>query len=563
MSTDESGAPWPYELVNPGESDVAPTWLCPEETCTCKEHQPSAETYEFSVMLCAPDGERLPGARCRIVASGKLANMDMPYADGEGWVTAIVSRVPETVLVEWAPADMPDNPRLPFRRRYYVNLREDNERESTRRRLHNLGFSYFRTLRENIKDFQCEYDMQITGEIVDIAAQLRAYHDAAMVPITSAEESPLSRPRAGGGPGNIVRAAFGPMADSNGGGGGGGTAQSPPSPPEGGSATKAGTGTVKLTFSPEIYLKSIVELVDNGEAVYKWQELVVTNKEMSMVGHFWIFADALKDKKSGRRWPCSAAEAQIVASKIKTTPLVLPGWVDPAVDPMPGKSGSRRDPAESLLLTPKLMDLRWAKAFALGHAIKPHNQNVAGLLAEENDKMNKEVDADLAKLKGVQWIADPGKIWALSNRLSEGKKNPDSKAINYGWHWDPKLAKPYQAVTPGQFVGQSVGGVHDAYHIDYSQILLLVAGWCLIGTKDAVVAMMTKDVLASSTFSVLVSHEGVLQYTKQPFSASRLKETMEKYWTKQEGMYRRKRAVENEAKQRAEKQKQATKPGTL
>lgn len=498
MRTDESGAPWPYATVDAGEVEGAPAWMCPEETCTCSEHQPSAETYEFSVMLCAPDGERMPGARCRILANGKLANTDMPYADGEGWVTAVVTRVPETVLVEWAPAELPDSPRLPYRRRYYVNLREDSERESTRRRLHNLGFSYFPTLRENIKDFQCEYGEVITGEIADVAEKLRLYHDAAMVPITSVERPRPAVPSRSAPQQGIVFAAFGPMADSNGASGGGGTAPSPPSPPQGSGATKAGTGTVKLSISPEIYPKSIVELVDKGEAVYQWRQLVVTNKDMSMVGHFWIFTDALKDKKTGRRWPCSAAESQIVARKIRTTPNMLPGWVDPPVEHVPGKDGSKRDPAESLLLTPLLMDLRWAKAFAQGHAIRPYNQNVAGLLAVENEKMSKAVDADLAKLKGVEWVADPGKIWALSNRLGEGKKSPGSKAINYGWHWDPKLAKPHQAVTSGQFVGQPVGGVHDAYHIDYSQILLLLAGWCLVGTKDAVVAMMTKDVLTST-----------------------------------------------------------------
>ena len=185
VAEEEEEADWPYEKIETIGTEDPPSWTCPEEKCTCSEREDEAEPFKFSVMLCAPDGTRMKGARCRVVANGILANPDRPNADGSGWISVEIKHAPETVWVEWAPANTPIRPDLPYRRRYYVDLREDDFDEATRRRLYNLGFAHLDTLRQNVEDFQCEYDHPvITGEPADIYPQLRLFHDAALLPIT-------------------------------------------------------------------------------------------------------------------------------------------------------------------------------------------------------------------------------------------------------------------------------------------------------------------------------------------------------------------------------------------
>ena len=112
---------------------------------------------------------------------------------------------------------------------------------------------------------------------------------------------------------------------------------------------------------------------------------------------------------------------------------------------------------------------------------------------------------------------------------------------------------------------QYAHGTHPAAHIDYSQILLLVAGWCIVGSATEVVAMLTKDVMTSPTYSELLSHEGPLQFTRQPFSPARHKQALDVYWQKQEERYRPIREAAEERRQKEEKEnaKQGAKPGAL
>jgi hypothetical protein len=528
---------WPYEHIEALEHEPEPTWDCPTGICHCAEVNEHHEGWQFSVMLCEADGRRMRGARCRVVINGMLANEDDPYADGEGWITVVTDHAPASVLVEWAPPDTPKRAPYPYRHRYYVDLREDDADEAARRRLHNLGFSVMPSLRHNVEDFQGQYGRPITGEVADIEDDLRVYHDEAMVPIRRRQKQS-----------DIQLARFAP-GDEDGPVGGPpegqpkATPQPPPAPPpdKGKPHVSApGKGTAKSPVSPELILPTVVEVFDRHDGVYQFAPVPV--REGKTLGLFWMMVDAFKDKKSGLRLPCRAAENQKIADAIKFSQKQLPAWDDDRVT-------SEDEPLPCLMLTMKLMARRYQWAKKQRNIVDPCPEDVAGLLIVESRRMNKEIDDQLKALGASpgQWVADPGKIWAIENGMSDD----GSVAVNYGWHVEEsKLDRngkfrgidvSINAAVPGMKCLQSVGYQHSAYHIDYSQILLLVAGWCQVAgpEDDRMHAMKTADVYKSKKFAPLVARDSLpLRLTKQPFSESSLAAEIDMYWKKQEGIYR-------------------------
>ena len=203
-------APWPYQSLDETEDRPLPTWECPENICVCHSHE-DAEPLELAIMLCAPDGTRMPGARCRVLAGQREINQDMPYADGQGWVAVEVRGTPESLQIEWAPPSLPLAPEFPYRRRYYVDLATHDPQEAARRRLANLGFDRALTLKERIIAFQERYRYTaITGELRHIESELDAYHDLATLPVVAPGDHalPPPRPRQPG----AALAALGPLA---------------------------------------------------------------------------------------------------------------------------------------------------------------------------------------------------------------------------------------------------------------------------------------------------------------------------------------------------------------
>src|SRR5690606_459041 len=111
-------------------------------------------------------------------------------------------------------------------------------------------------------------------------------------------------------------------------------------------------------------------------------------------------------------------------------------------------------------------------------------------------------------------VADPGKIWTLSNRLG-GMHGTQPWALTYGWHiQSSKVKASRKDPTVGQWPGgpvkraetragqwclQGLEMAHDTAWIDYSQLLILAAGWCLVRPPGVLkhIAMRTKDVYTS------------------------------------------------------------------
>jgi hypothetical protein len=142
-----------------------------------------APTTTFSILLRAHGGEPMPGARCRVIVNDTVVNEDAPYADGEGRIELELGHEPVTARVEWAPGDTPLRPFYPYRKTYFVDLREDSREEAARRRLHNLGYSNYYDMTENIKDYQRNNGYRrATGLLDHIEDELIAYHDQGVEP---------------------------------------------------------------------------------------------------------------------------------------------------------------------------------------------------------------------------------------------------------------------------------------------------------------------------------------------------------------------------------------------
>jgi len=126
-------------------------------------------------------------------------NENKPYADGDGRLRLDLRHRPTTVRLEWAPSNTPVEPVYPYRKAYFADLREDAPREAARRRLHNLGFGHYRTLSENIKEFQREHGYPyVNGRLDDIEDDLIRYHDDGVVPSPPPKPPDDHAPQSGG-----------------------------------------------------------------------------------------------------------------------------------------------------------------------------------------------------------------------------------------------------------------------------------------------------------------------------------------------------------------------------
>ena len=291
-----------------------------------------------------------------------------------------------------------------------------------------------------------------------------------------------------------------------------------------------------------IHMRSIVDVFDAGDALFAWRPITVTHKwhprDPGLLATFWVFVDALRDRVTGLRWPCSAAESQIVADRILVAPKDIPQWW--------GMRSAEQLPC--LMMTPRLMAARWLHARQSHEIIPPHPQNTEDLLLATVTRMTAAIDRELARLRPRDpWVADPGKIWGLDRRLFDGT----ATAINYGEHVDPVLTPaPVRLSTNGAIPGisliQSIGDRHGPDHIDYSQILLLVAPWCMVAGEghDQMLPMKTADVYTSGELAGLVTDDAKpLAGVRQPFDPAQVAPARIWFWKQQAGIWRQKQRL--------------------
>ncbi len=494
-----SGADWPYSDSPQIAPPLAPSWRCPEAICECAPSD-QEETLTFSVILRESDGERMPGARCRVWVNGRIINEDEPYADGGGWLTVEVPRHVEWVFVEWAPAATPVQDLYPHRGSYFIDARVDDEREAGRRRLHNLGFSLRRTMEQNIRDYQGEYGrLPLTGKLEDIAVELENDHDFGApparrsTPITG-DEAALSQLEGGGA-----------------GGSGGGDLQDGAGP----QATPSGS-----KMNPRL-LPTVVDVLTDpvltGHFEFARIRSTATGRKdgKKYEAHFWIMTDGYKwivpktCTTTVSQW-CAAITAYTFVEdvmlpgertwRLPTTVLECDEWCSlvkhkqDSLELVESEAEPKRPLSVGCALpTTHLFKLRFQQAPQGGLQMPNISVRFKTHTLDSNtfnQKVNKVAKTRWGTKAGTPRIlADPAKIWAIDNmmdrpnykldngtprkrvRIRPGEcrtvwEPTDRAAVNYGYH------------VKGKSPLQPPGRCHGKTHHDYSQLLVAVAGWC-------------------------------------------------------------------------------------
>ncbi len=154
-----------------------------------------------------------------------------------------------------------------------------------------------------------------------------------------------------------------------------------------------------------------------------------------------------------------------------------------------------------LMQTTKICDLTWHNSvIKLSPTIFPANARMmtTECMKEYSLKMDKKINGE------VGLVGNVGKHWVVTNKF-EQKPN---KSANYGWY---SKSAPYTSPS-GYKMWQTLGTVHNVYHVDYSQVIRLVKPTMLVNGEE----MLLKDVGNDSKLCGLISDEGVIKYWSPP-----------------------------------------------
>ncbi len=254
-------------------------------------------------------------------------------------------------------------------------------------------------------------------------------------------------------------------------------------------------------------------------------------------GRFWVNADAVKWKIPASesalltqwnrfkepdpidqdgdmlcRLPCTAKQCQALADVLTTHPDPLRSGAEDGLIKRKAPTHSDMRPEPCLLLTPYLYSRRYQQMRCQVNPVgRDTSKPIVGESAKHNQYLNQEIKKFMQARNNpyaVPSLGDPGKIWALHNRMYVSKADNNlPSAINYGWH-GPKSSS--QAVVPALKLIQSVGTRHDDAHLDYSQVCVLVSGWCEVTGpgQNEPQWMRTEAVYRSPTLCRLATHDG-------------------------------------------------------
>ena len=123
------------------------------------------------IRLFDPFTVHIAKAPYRITVGGKVFET---FADSEGFVKMQVAGIPEECLVEWGHAEEEGSEAYLFSRRIYLQMKDLEEDEEMKRRLHNLGYTYENPLKESVQAFRRDYGL---GDSADTKATLRQWYD--------------------------------------------------------------------------------------------------------------------------------------------------------------------------------------------------------------------------------------------------------------------------------------------------------------------------------------------------------------------------------------------------
>lgn len=126
-------------------------------------------------------------------------------------------------------------------------------------------------------------------------------------------------------------------------------------------------------------------------------------------------------------------------------------------------------------------------------------------LAEQSEILRAKISAQA----DPTLLSDAWKTWALALAMKLGKILEGSEqAFNHGLYTPSATS----VTLGGEHAIQVLGGAHGRYEIDYSQVVILMRGDCVLDG----VPMRTANVLRDPATAALLSDEGALKVTRQP-----------------------------------------------
>ena len=491
---------WPYD--DPEDLIAAlegPTWDCPGGICECHPPSGTEETRTVSIALRDDAGEGMAGALCRLWYSGRLLLPDL-VADGGGWVQADIPTEARVVFLEWAPPSLPRGNGYPVRRHYIVTLREDNRRERARQRLFNLGYDQGTTLARNVSIFEYDHEFDPpTGDWRRIERQLADYHDLGITPeptVASSEsddgptftffDSPAGDPGISPGGDPSVPSQAGSASFK----------RDFPTPKEAHAQNKFWHEfeAINIDIDDSSSRRWVILLLVSHDA-FKWE--APTGTAAGSEGDFWRrnfpdltnpdpFVPSSMNNRRVVRLPSTAEDAQAFADDFEFSVAGLQALTklsDLEDDIHPPPSDDRQLPC--LLPTPKIMDERWDLPKKATMATHPDGgTTVVVKTIQQSRQVNNTING--RHVSSDVMVGNPGKVWTIHNKMFinptaatpvRKKKRGHPVAVNYGWHGPPAT----KTSVTGRFkVIQTPQTGHHIKYKDYSQVVILVAGWCAI-----------------------------------------------------------------------------------
>lgn len=176
------------------------------------------------------------------------------------------------------------------------------------------------------------------------------------------------------------------------------------------------------------------------------------------------------------------------------------------------------DVLDCMFLTPRLADLMWLQREV---TLLPCPQGASKDMGSTATmiKHSAAVDAQLKKLGNPAGLkVTTGKLWVLDNDLL---KLPN-RSMNYGW---PFVGQTFQGSSfeptasrlqddKGRFLRliQGKGTRHDRFHVDYSQVCVLVSLNCTVDGNP----MRLNELLQDPALAPLANLGGRLEVLRQP-----------------------------------------------
>lgn len=171
-----------------------------------------------------------------------------------------------------------------------------------------------------------------------------------------------------------------------------------------------------------------------------------------------------------------------------------------------------------MLMTPKIVDLVSLDSKSSGTNIESVINLSGKIVATCNiHDVHRKIEDSIKKAGGYNGgtVDSVGKYWVISNSLLKGKFGKQ-QAINYGW---PTTGKGVGRSVTNKFnVWQTIGGAHNADHIDPSQVIRLVSrsAKLLYNGSEEWKDVDLHTIATDPNLAPLISHEGPLKILRIP-----------------------------------------------